>query len=79
MARLGVLEFADAGMPAGGDGEGWSACGRHDLAVLRELVHAGQIAPVIGRACPLSEVAEAIGTSKRDTPGEKSASPYEPF
>jgi hypothetical protein len=40
---------------------GWSACGRHDLAVLRELVHAGQIAPVIGRARSLSEVAEAIG------------------
>ena len=40
---------------------GWSGCGRHDLAVLRELVHAGKIAPVLGRACPLSEVAEAIG------------------
>jgi len=41
-----------------------------DLAVLRELVEAGKVAPVIDRTYPLSEAAEAIRTSKQDTPGE---------
>jgi NADPH:quinone reductase-like Zn-dependent oxidoreductase len=57
----------------------WSGCGRRDLAVLRELLQAGKITPVIGRAYPLSEVAEAIGYLETGHAREKSSSPYEPF
>jgi NADPH:quinone reductase-like Zn-dependent oxidoreductase len=34
---------------------------RDDLAVLRELLEAGKVTPVIDRTYPLSEVPEAIG------------------
>jgi NADPH:quinone reductase-like Zn-dependent oxidoreductase len=33
---------------------------RDDLAVLRELIEAGKVTPVIDRTYPLSEVPEAI-------------------
>jgi NADPH:quinone reductase-like Zn-dependent oxidoreductase len=32
-----------------------------DLAVLRELLEAGKVTPVVDRTYPLSEVAKAIG------------------
>ena len=33
---------------------------KEDLAILRELIHAGKVTPVIDRRYPLSEVPEAI-------------------
>ena len=33
---------------------------RADLVVLQELLETGQVTPVIGRQCPLSEVPEAL-------------------
>ena len=33
---------------------------QQDLQVLRELIEAGKVTPVIGRAYPLSEVPQAI-------------------
>ncbi len=46
-----------------------------DLVVLKELIEAGKVTPVIGRTYPLSEVPEAIRQMRRDTPEERSLSP----
>ena len=37
-----------------------STTNRADLAVLRELIEAGKVRPVIDRTFPLSEAAEAV-------------------
>jgi NADPH:quinone reductase-like Zn-dependent oxidoreductase len=38
----------------------WKPFKREDVAILKELIEAGQVAPVIDRRFPLSEVAEAL-------------------
>jgi hypothetical protein len=46
-----------------------------DLLLLKELLEAGKVTPVIDRSYSLSAVPEAIAISKPDTPRAKSSSP----
>jgi NADPH:quinone reductase-like Zn-dependent oxidoreductase len=46
-----------------------------DMLVLRELIEAGKVTPVIDRTYPLSEVPKPSGTWRRATPEERSLSP----
>jgi NADPH:quinone reductase-like Zn-dependent oxidoreductase len=69
-----VLEFRDIDQPVPKDDEvlvrvqaaglhrgDWHVMtGQADLQVLRELVEAGKLTPVVGRTYPLGEVPEAI-------------------
>ena len=42
-----------------------------DLLVMKELIEAGKVTPVIDRRYPIGETAEAIHIWKKDTPREK--------
>ena len=50
---------------------------REDLVVLKELVEAGKVAPVIDRRYELSEAPQALRRREKDTPRERSSSPSE--
>ena len=45
---------------------------KEDLAVLKELIEAGEVTPVIDRTYPLSEVPEAMRYQEERHPGGKS-------
>ena len=48
-----------------------------DMLVLKELIEAGKVTPVIDRTYPLSEAPRPSGTWRKGTPEEKSSSPSE--
>jgi NADPH:quinone reductase-like Zn-dependent oxidoreductase len=41
-----------------------------DLILLKELIEAGEIKPVVDRACPLEQIVEAHGIVNRGTARE---------
>lgn len=51
---------------------------RADLLVLKELIEAGKVTPVIDRTYPLREAPRPSGIWSRDTLGGRSSSPCEP-
>ncbi len=44
---------------------------KEDVALLKELIEAGKVAPVIDRSYPLSEVPEALRYQEEGHPGGK--------
>jgi NADPH:quinone reductase-like Zn-dependent oxidoreductase len=51
---------------------------KEDLTVLKELIEAGKVTPVIDRTYPLSEVAEAMHDLEERHPGGKLVITCEP-